>query len=64
MKIPFIALVLASALAAATPAAAETIEGYASGADSVRIHFLQAGAADARHTLLLIPGWQTSASIW
>ncbi|MFI4921345.1 MAG: alpha/beta fold hydrolase [Gammaproteobacteria bacterium] len=64
MKTPFIALVLASALAAATPAAAETIEGYAPGADSVRIHFLQAGVADARHTLLLIPGWQTSASIW
>lgn len=64
MRIQLIALTLASALVAATPAVAETIEGYIPGADSVRIHFLQAGAADARHTLLLIPGWQTSASIW
>lgn len=30
----------------------------------VHIHYLQAGKADARHTLLLIPGWLTSASIW
>ncbi len=64
MRIPVIALTLTSALVAATPAVAETIEGYIPGADSVRIHFLQAGAADARHTLLLIPGWQISASIW
>ena len=64
MRVPFIVLILASALAATTPVAAETIEGYTPGADSVRIHFLQAGATDAAHTLLLIPGWQTSAYIW
>ncbi|MFK2874545.1 alpha/beta fold hydrolase [Dyella lipolytica] len=30
----------------------------------MRIHYLQSGRADAPHTLLLIPGWRISASIW
>lgn len=64
MKIAFIGLFLASALASMAPAAAEAIEGYTPGADHVRIHYLQAGPTEAKHNLLLIPGWQTSASVW
>jgi pimeloyl-ACP methyl ester carboxylesterase len=34
------------------------------GADGVRIQLLAAGPGDATRTLLLIPGWLTSARIW
>jgi non-heme chloroperoxidase len=64
MRIVFLVLSMTCGLASAGSAAAKTVQGYAPGADSIRIHFLQTGAADARHTLLLIPGWQTSAYIW
>jgi non-heme chloroperoxidase len=64
MRIAFIGLFLASALAATIPAMADTSAGYVPGADSVRIHYLQAGPADAKHDLLLVTGWQTSAYIW
>ncbi len=63
MKIPVLVLSLACCLTA-LPARADIAAGYVPGADSVRIHFLAAGPADAAHTLLLIPGWQTSAYIW
>lgn len=64
MRFPGIALFLISVLAAATPAAAEPAQGYITGADSVRIHYLEAGPADAQATLLLIPGWRVSSLIW
>jgi len=64
MRTPFIALSLICLLAAAAPASAETTGGATPGADSVSIHFLQAGAAGARRTLLLIPGWRVSSIIW
>ncbi len=32
--------------------------------DGVRIHYLAAGAPDARPTLLLVPGWGSSSAIW
>lgn len=63
MRILISALSLASCLVV-LPAAANTTEGFVPGADAVRIHYLQAGPADAAHTLLLIPGWRVSASIW
>ena len=46
------------------PVGAETTEASVAGADGVRIHILEAGPADAPRSLLLIPGWQTSAHIW
>jgi Predicted hydrolases or acyltransferases (alpha/beta hydrolase superfamily) len=64
MKISWLAMVLSLSLAATTPVAAETDQGFVAGADHVRIHYLQSGPADARHTLLLIPGWRISAAIW
>jgi len=59
-----ICIALSLSFLAATGSAAATVEGYTPGADSVRIHYLQAGPTDAQHDLLFIPGWQTSASIW
>jgi len=46
------------------PARADISAAYTPGADQVRIHVLEAGPADAARSLLLVPGWQTSASIW
>lgn len=64
MKIPcLVASVLFSA-AVAPALAAETVEGFVPGADQVRIHYRQAGPSDARHTLLFLPGWRVSSSIW
>ena len=51
-------------VAAAPPAAARIVEGFTAGADQVKIHYREAGPKDARRTLLLIPGWRMSASIW
>jgi len=48
----------------ASPASTEVLQEFVTGADGVRIHYLQSGSTDARHTLLLIPGWRISASIW
>lgn len=64
MKTLVIALFLSSTLAAMRSVAAEPIQGYIPGADHVRIHYVQAGPADAKQSLLLITGWQTSYSIW
>ena len=57
-------LIFTLLLSQSIAAAADTAQGFTPGADGVRIHLLQAGPADAAHTLLLVPGWQTSASIW
>lgn len=43
---------------------ASAAEGYVDTAPNVRIHYLEAGPTDAKHCLLLIPGWETSLSIW
>lgn len=51
-------------LAATSVGNAKPIDGFASGANGVRIHYLASGAEGAAHTLLLIPGWRISASIW
>lgn len=63
MKIPALLLSLVCCLTA-LPARADITEGYTPGADQVRIHYLQAGPAEAAHSILFIPGWETSASIW
>ncbi|HEX5353625.1 MAG TPA: alpha/beta hydrolase [Rhodanobacteraceae bacterium] len=57
----FLGILLLSML---SPVHAARQEGFTQGADKVRIHYLQSGPAHARHTLLLIPGWRISASIW
>jgi non-heme chloroperoxidase len=62
-----LALLAALTLLATIPnsrAAGEISEGFTAGADQVRIHYWYAGTGDARHTLLLVPGWRISASIW
>lgn len=46
------------------PVAASAVEGYVDTAPQVRIHYLEAGPRDAKHSLLLIPGWQTGLDIW
>jgi non-heme chloroperoxidase len=57
------ALALLTTLAHAR-ASGKISEGFSAGADQVRIHYWYAGAQEAKHTLLLIPGWRISASIW
>jgi microsomal epoxide hydrolase len=52
------------ALAAAQPAYSSTHEGFIDGADGVRIHYMEAGAARASQSLLFIPGWRVSAKVW
>lgn len=46
------------------PAKGAMTRSMVPGADGVRIHLLEEGPAGAAHTLLLIPGWLTSAGIW
>lgn len=56
---------LASLPITGAPAMASTpAGGFVPTVGEVRIHYLEAGRAHAYHTLLLIPGWQTSSSIW
>jgi non-heme chloroperoxidase len=64
MKKLFLAILLCSASALALPARAAIAERFVSGAGGVRIHLLEAGPANAPRTLLLIPGWRVSATIW
>jgi non-heme chloroperoxidase len=64
MKASWLVIVLSLSAVLALPVGAETEQGFVAGADNVRIHYLQSGPVDARHTLLLIPGWRISASIW
>lgn len=60
-----LALVLLCAPAiAGFPAQAAITESVVPGTDGARIHLLQEGPHDAARTLLLIPGWLTSATIW
>jgi microsomal epoxide hydrolase len=61
------ALIAALALlttAAQSRGSGEISEGFTAGADQVRIHYWYSGSDEASHTLLLIPGWRISASIW
>ncbi|HEU5398840.1 MAG TPA: alpha/beta hydrolase [Gammaproteobacteria bacterium] len=63
MKISALVMSLACCLVT-FPARAAITEAYIPGAGPVRIHFLQAGPANAGHSILFIPGWETSAWIW
>jgi microsomal epoxide hydrolase len=57
--------VVLSALLCAAPAAnGESVSGFTQGADGVRIHYLESGPPDASRTLLFIPGWRVSATVW
>lgn len=48
-----------------TPVASAGItQGFAAGADGVKIHYRQNGPQNAPHTMLLIPGWRVSSVIW
>lgn len=60
----FAAILLCAAAIAGLPVQAAMTQSVVSGTDGVRIHVLQDGPADAARTLLLIPGWLTSARIW
>ena len=42
----------------------EVAEGFVASSDHIRIHYLQSGNAHAENSLLLIPGWRISATIW
>jgi microsomal epoxide hydrolase len=44
--------------------AATSADGFVDVAGHVRIHYLKSGCTTALHTLLLIPGWRISSSIW
>ena len=46
------------------PVEAAMTQSVVPGADGVRIHLLADGPRDAPRTLLLVPGWLTSATIW
>lgn len=64
IRVLLLSLLLPPLAAAGATAPTRVTQGFTPGADGVRIHFLQAGPADAARSLLLVPGWQTSASIW
>jgi len=57
-------LVLLVLLCAAPAANGKTAAGFTQGADRVRIHYLESGRSDASRSLLFIPGWRISATIW
>ena len=52
------------AIAVSAPAAIAATPGSVTTVGEVHILYQAAGPADARHTLLLIPGWLTSSLIW
>jgi microsomal epoxide hydrolase len=64
MRQLFAALMLCAAAIAGLPAQAAMTQSVVPGTDGACIHVLQDGPADAARTLLLIPGWLTSATIW
>lgn len=64
MRKLFAAILLCVAAIPGSPVRAAMTQSIAPGADGTRIHLLQDGPADASRTLLLIPGWLTSATIW
>jgi non-heme chloroperoxidase len=63
-KISYVAAMALLAAFVNSQASEKISEGFTAGADQVRIHYWYAGSDEARHTLLLIPGWRISASIW
>ena len=63
MKLSCLGILLLST-SVSLPAGAGARNGFTAGAEGVRIHYLEAGAATAPHTLLLVPGWRVSAVIW
>ncbi|WP_267226712.1 alpha/beta fold hydrolase [Dyella silvae] len=52
------------ALAMAPSAHPPTSEAFTEGADGVRIHYIEAGPANASRNVLFIPGWRVSAKVW
>jgi microsomal epoxide hydrolase len=64
MRKLFCAILLCAAAIAQLPVQAAMTQSVVSGADGARIHVLQDGPGEATRTLLLIPGWLTSATIW
>jgi microsomal epoxide hydrolase len=64
MKKLFAAVLLCAAAIVASPVQAAMSESVVPGSDGARIHLLQDGPGAAARTLLLIPGWLTSATIW
>lgn len=63
MKLNSVAILLLS-VGASQSASAAARDDFTAGAEGVRIHYLEAGATSAAHTLLLLPGWRVSAVIW
>lgn len=57
-------LVLLALLCVARTADGKPAAGFTHGADRVRIHYLESGRSDASRTLLFIPGWRVSVTIW
>jgi non-heme chloroperoxidase len=55
---------LSGCIAGRVCAGGEYSEGYVAVAGTLRIHYLQSGIVKAQHSLLFIPGWRISASIW
>lgn len=64
MRTVLFAILLFAGPVLQAPAEATMTQRLVAGADGVRIHVLADGPSDARQTLLLIPGWLTSARIW
>jgi microsomal epoxide hydrolase len=64
MKLSLLVVVLSLSVGGTMPVVAQTAQGFVVAADNVHIHYLRSGRPDARHTLLLIPGWRISALIW
>ena len=58
------AMLLCAGSVLGLPLQAAMTQSEVPGADGVRIHLLKDGAVGATRTLLLIPGWLTSAVIW
>jgi microsomal epoxide hydrolase len=64
MRKLFCAILLCATAIAGLPVQAAMTQAVVSGTDGVRIHVLEEGPGGASRTLLLIPGWLTSATIW
>jgi non-heme chloroperoxidase len=64
MKLLYICILSVAGFFHTCEAAVQIAEDFVTGADHNRIHYLSAGHAEARHTLLFIPGWRVSATIW
>lgn len=64
MRKLFAVVLLCGSAIAGLPVQAAMTQSVVPGTDGARIHLLEDGPADAARTLLLIPGWLTSATIW